>query len=172
MVTLIRIFFVNLVYMKISILVVGKNKEEYISEALREYDKRINKYIPFYIEEISGVKGSGKYSGKEIREKEGQNILKTLSDDGFVVLLDERGKQMDSRGFARWLQKLMNSSIRNMVFVLGGAYGFSDELYKRADMKLSLSKMTFSHQIARIVFAEQLYRAFTIINGEPYHHGG
>jgi len=157
--------------MKVTVLVVGKNKEAYINEALREYEKRINKYLPFQIEEISGIKGSKKYAEKEIKEKEGRNILKRLPTEGFVVLLDERGKQMKSGGFANWLQKVMNSGTRNLVFVIGGAYGFCDEVYEKADMTLSLSKMTFSHQIARIVFAEQLYRAFTIIKGEPYHHG-
>ena len=98
--------------------------------------------------------------------------MKALPADASIVLLDERGEQMDSRGFARWLQKTMNSSMRNLIFVIGGAYGFSEALYGKADMVLSLSRMTFSHQITRIVFAEQLYRAFTIIKGEPYHHGG
>jgi len=158
--------------MKVTILVIGKNKKEYISGALEEYDKRINKYIPFGIQEISGIKGSGKYSEKEVREKEGQKILKALPSDASIVLLDERGKQMNSRGFAQWLQKTMNSGMRKLVFVIGGAYGFSEVLYEKADMVLSLSKMTFSHQITRIIFAEQLYRAFTIIKGEPYHHGG
>ncbi|MFP4620633.1 MAG: 23S rRNA (pseudouridine(1915)-N(3))-methyltransferase RlmH [Bacteroidales bacterium] len=158
--------------MKITLLMVGKNKKKFINEALREYDKRIKKYLPFYIEEINAIKGSGKYSEKEIREKEGENILKALPSDASVVLLDERGKQMDSSGFAKWMQKTMNTGIRKLVFVIGGSYGFSDEVYQKADMNLSLSKMTFSHQIVRIVFAEQLYRAFTIIKGEPYHHGG
>ncbi|MGM0530190.1 MAG: 23S rRNA (pseudouridine(1915)-N(3))-methyltransferase RlmH [Bacteroidota bacterium] len=158
--------------MKIRVLVVGKNKEQYITEALSEYDKRINKYVPFNIEEISGIKGSRKYSEKEIREKEGQNILKVLPGEAIIILLDERGKQMNSRGFANWIQKVMNSGTRNMIFIIGGAYGFSDGLYEKADMMLSLSKMTFSHQLTRVVFAEQLYRAFTIIHGEPYHHGG
>ncbi|MCF8335269.1 MAG: 23S rRNA (pseudouridine(1915)-N(3))-methyltransferase RlmH [Bacteroidales bacterium] len=157
--------------MKIIVLVVGKNKKEYISEALGEYGKRINKYVPFDIKEISGIKGTGKYSEKEIREKEGENILKTLPADASIVLLDEKGKQMNSRGFAQWLQKVLNSGIRNLVFIIGGAYGFADQVYEKADMLLSLSRMTFSHQIARVVFAEQLYRAFTIIKGEPYHHG-
>lgn len=158
--------------MKIKVLVVGKNKEEYIADALREYHKRINKYIRFDIEEISSIKASKKYSEKEIREKEGQKILKALPGDSIVVLLDERGKQMNSMEFAKWIQKFMNSGTRNMTFVIGGAYGFTDGLYEKADMKLSFSKMTFSHQIVRVVFAEQLYRAFTIIHGEPYHHGG
>ncbi len=158
--------------MKIKVLVVGKNKEAYIAEALREYHKRINKYTRFDIEEISSIKASKKYSEKEIREKEGQKILKALPGDSIVVLLDERGKQMNSMEFAKWIQKFMNSGTRNMTFVIGGAYGFTDGLYEKADMKLSFSKMTFSHQIVRVVFAEQLYRAFTIIHGEPYHHGG
>jgi 23S rRNA (pseudouridine1915-N3)-methyltransferase len=157
--------------MKIIVLVVGKNKEAYINEALAEYEKRINKYLPFQIQEISGIKGSKKFSEKEIKEKEGSTILKKLPTEAFVVLLDERGRQMKSGGFAKWLQKVMNSGARNLVFVIGGAYGFSDGVYEKANMTLSLSRMTFSHQIARIVFAEQLYRAFTIIKGEPYHHG-
>ena len=157
--------------MKITLLAVGKNKEAYVREALREYEKRINKYAPFTIEAISGVKNSKKYSEQEIKKKEGQHILNNIPLHSKVVVLDERGEQKTSREFAQWLQKAMTSGARNLVFIIGGAYGIPNDCYQEADWILSLSKMTLSHQITRIVFAEQLYRAFTIIKGEPYHHG-
>jgi 23S rRNA (pseudouridine1915-N3)-methyltransferase len=157
--------------MKITLLVVGKNKTDYVKEALEEYQKRINKYLQFRIEELTGVKASKKNSEREIKKKEEEQIIKFLPSDALVVLLDERGKMYTSGDFAKWLQKQLISAKKNLVFVIGGAYGFGEKIHEKADMKISLSKMTFSHQITRIVFAEQLYRAFTIIKGEPYHHG-
>jgi 23S rRNA (pseudouridine1915-N3)-methyltransferase len=158
--------------MKVMLIVVGKNKEVYIDQALDDYEKRINRYIPFRIEKLPGIKSSRKDSVNDVKEKESQYVLKALSDDGLVVLLDEKGDQTDTVQFARWLEKEFVSGSQSIIFVIGGAFGFAKELYKRSDRILSLSKMTLSHQIARIVFMEQLYRALTIIRGEPYHHGG
>jgi 23S rRNA (pseudouridine1915-N3)-methyltransferase len=157
--------------MKTTLLVVGKNKTAYIREALEEYEKRISKYIPFRIQEIQAIKHSGKDTENGIKEKEAHRILRTLPQSAIVVLLDEQGEQTTSQGFAQWLQKEMASGIRHLVFIIGGAYGFASEVYEKADKMISLSKMTFSHQIIRVIFAEQLYRALTMLNGDPYHHG-
>lgn len=158
--------------MKITLLVVGKNKERYVQQALDEYEKRIRRYVPFGITEVSPVKGSRKLSLKEVRQKEAENIRKALPASSRVVLLDERGAEQSSENFARWMQKQMSSGIQHLVFVIGGAYGFSEDLRRESHSVLSLSKMTMSHQVVRIMFAEQLYRSQTILQGEPYHHGG
>lgn len=157
--------------MKTTLLVVGKNKTAYIREALEEYDKRISRYIPFRIQEIQDIKHAGKYTENGIKEKEAHRILRTLPQSATIVLLDEKGGQTTSQGFAQWLQKEMASGSRHLVFIIGGAYGVASDVYEKADKIISLSKMTFSHQIIRVIFAEQLYRALTILNGEPYHHG-
>jgi len=158
--------------MKITLLVVGKNKEKYVQEALYDYEKRINRYVPFRISEVSPAKSSPKLSIREIQQKEAQSIRKALPMGARVVLLDEKGRQRPSEDFARWMQKQMSSGIQHLVFVIGGAYGFAEGLRQEASGMISLSKMTMSHQVVRVMFAEQLYRAFTILNGEPYHHGG
>lgn len=158
--------------MKITLLVVGKNKEKYIQEALNDYEKRINRYVPFRISELSPVKSSPKLSIGEIQQKEAKGIRKALPAGARVVLLDEKGRQKPSEDFARWMQKQMSSGIQHLVFVIGGAYGFPEDLRQEASGMISLSQMTMSHQVVRVMFAEQLYRAFTILNGEPYHHGG
>ena len=158
--------------MKITLLLVGKHKEQYVQQALDDYLNRINRYVPFTIREIPNIKSSKKYSVGEIREREARAIRKALPSNARVVLLDERGKESGSEKFAQWVQQQMASGIQHLVFVVGGAYGFSGELHDQADALLSLSKMTMSHQVVRIVFAEQLYRALTILKGEPYHHGG
>ncbi|HKL37909.1 MAG TPA: 23S rRNA (pseudouridine(1915)-N(3))-methyltransferase RlmH [Bacteroidales bacterium] len=158
--------------MKITLLVVGKNKEQYVQQALNDYQKRINRYVPFRISEVTPVKSSRKYSIKEIQQKEAQSIRKALPDNARVVLLDEKGQQKPSETFARWMQKQMSSGIGHLIFVIGGAYGFPEDLRQEATGLISLSKMTMSHQVVRVMFAEQLYRAFTILHGEPYHHGG
>lgn len=158
--------------MKITLLVVGKSKEHYIQQALNDYDKRINRYVPFSITEVPPVKVSRKLSTREVQQKEAKAIRKALPGQACIVLLDEQGKPMPSEGFARWMQKQMSSSIQHLVFVIGGAYGFPQDLFQEATEVFSLSRMTMSHQVVRVMFAEQLYRAFTILNGEPYHHGG
>lgn len=157
--------------MKITFLVIGKNKETYLTEGIDEYIKRMKKYISFEFNEIPGLKSTKKYSVEEIKQREGEALLKQIPQNAYLVLLDERGKQMSSENFARWLKKSMVQSTQHLIFVVGGAYGFSETIYKAASAKLSLSSMTFSHQVIRLMFMEQIYRAFTIIHGEPYHHG-
>jgi 23S rRNA (pseudouridine1915-N3)-methyltransferase len=157
--------------MKITLLLVGKHKEKYVQQALDDYRKRIRRYVPFNVREITPAKASKKLSVKEVQEQEAKAIEKALPPNARVVLLDERGEQQGSEAFAGWLQKQMASGIQHLVFVIGGAYGFPPGMKKEAGGLISLSPMTMSHQVVRIVFAEQLYRAFTILKGEPYHHG-
>ncbi|MCM8526365.1 MAG: 23S rRNA (pseudouridine(1915)-N(3))-methyltransferase RlmH [Lentisphaeraceae bacterium] len=156
--------------MKITLVQVGGTVDNYLKFGVDEYIKRLSHYTKFSITEISDLKNAAKMSRDELKKKEGAEILKKLSSDDFVVLLDERGKQYSSTDFAELIQKKMNQSTKSLVFVIGGAFGFSDEVYKRANSKLSLSKMTFSHRMIRLLFTEQLYRAFTILRNEPYHH--
>jgi 23S rRNA (pseudouridine1915-N3)-methyltransferase len=157
--------------MKIIFLLTGKTKKGFIEEGIRTYEERIKHYVPFRIIELTEPKRSGKQNESAIKEKEGEQILKYLSQDDDVILLDERGKMLSSGEMADFINKKSIASVKNLVFVAGGAYGFSTSVYERANNMLSLSKMTFSHQIIRIIFLEQLYRAFTIIRNEPYHHG-
>jgi len=156
--------------MRITLLTVGKTDVEWVREGLNLYSSRLGHYIPFSIIEIPELKNVSSLSNEQIKDKEGEAILKVLHASDFVILLDERGKEYRSLEFAKYLEGMMSRSGRDIVFVVGGAYGFSEEVYSRADSKMSLSKMTFSHQMVRTIFAEQLYRAFTIIKGEPYHH--
>lgn len=154
--------------MKIILVCVGKTNENHIIEGINIYLKRIQRNYGFNIQIISDARKG--LSREQQKIEEGQNILKKVSSDDFLVLLDENGNELNSVEFASFLEKHMVQSTKNMIFVVGGPYGFSDEVYKRANYKLSLSQMTFSHQIIRLIFTEQLYRAFTIIRGEPYHH--
>ena len=156
--------------MNLELIVIGKTDSKEIEALLALYAKRINFYCRFAITVLPDVKNTKNLSVKQQRTAEGENILRQLGDGDYVVLLDERGDEYRSIEFAYWLRKRMASGIRRLVMVIGGPYGFSDEVYARADAKLSLSKMTFSHQIVRAIFAEQIYRAFTILNNEPYHH--
>lgn len=135
-----------------------------------EYEKRIKKNIPFERIEIPDLKGRGKMSELEIKKREGELIKKNLPKSPHLILLDNNGREYDSKSFAAFVQSKMSQSTKDLVFVVGGAYGFSDEIYQMAIAKLSLSKMTFSHQIIRVIFLEQLYRAFSILNNDPYHH--
>lgn len=134
------------------------------------YQSRLVHYVPFSIVEIPELKNMSAFSKEQIKEKEGELILKNIRPCDEVILLDEHGKEYRSVTFAKMLEEKMSRSGRDLVFVIGGAYGFSGDVYARADSKISLSQMTFSHQMVRTIFAEQLYRAFTIIKGEPYHH--
>lgn len=152
--------------MKIKILFVGKTVDDRISGIVDEYLKRI-KNIDITVKIVPGAKK--KYSVEVQKSEEGRSILSFIDDSDFVAILDDKGDSFTSRQFAEWLERRQTSS-RNITFVVGGAYGFSNEVYDRADSRISLSKMTFSHQIVRAIFAEQLYRAFTIIAGLPYHH--
>lgn len=156
--------------MKITLLTIGKTTFSFASQGEELYQKRLQFYVPFRRVDIPQLKNAASLSREEIKIKEGELILKALKPEDEVILLDERGKEYDSISWASVLEKKMLSSGKDIVFVVGGAYGFSQAVYQRADDKLSLSKMTFSHQIVRLIFLEQLYRAFTIIKGEPYHH--
>lgn len=156
--------------MKISFLLVGKTQIKYLQEGITDYQKRLKHYNPFEIKVIPALKKSKHLSRAEIKNKEGALILQQFSSGDFVVLLDAKGKSYTSLQFSDYLQKLLNRHIRQLYFVVGGAYGFSPEVYARANAQLSLSDMTFSHQMIRLIFIEQLYRAFTILKGESYHH--
>ena len=156
--------------MKITLLTVGKTDKDWVKQGLDIYTSRLKHYIPFSIIEIPELKNVSALSREQIKAKEGELILKSLKPADDVVLLDEHGKEYSSTGFASFLQKKMALEGRDIVFIIGGAYGFSDDVYKRANSKISLSQMTFSHQMVRAIFAEQIYRAFTIMKGEPYHH--
>ena len=156
--------------MRITLLTVGKTDIKWVSEGLEVYSSRLRHYIPFEIKEIPELKNVSSLSRDQIRTAEGKLILKNLRDSDEVVLLDEHGREFRSVEFASMLEKRLSASSRDLVFVIGGAYGFSTEVYERASSKISISKMTFSHQMVRTIFVEQLYRAFTIIRGESYHH--
>ncbi len=156
--------------MKIRLMTVGKTCSGWVREGLETYASRISRYVPFSIVEIPDLRNASSLSKAQVKEKEGELILGRVSDNDTVILLDEKGKEYTSVEFAREIERLLTRGGKNIVFVTGGAFGFSGPVYERSDGKLSLSKMTFPHQMVRAVFAEQLYRAFTIINGEPYHH--
>jgi len=156
--------------MKIQLLVVGASPKSYLKEGEELYSSRLNNYIPFEKVEIADLKNAKNLSKDQIRSEEGILILNKIKPTDFVVLLDEKGKSFRSTDFAVWLQEIMNQGPKKMVFVVGGAYGFSEEVYNRANRKISLSDMTFTHQMIRLLFCEQLYRAFTILRNEPYHH--
>jgi 23S rRNA (pseudouridine1915-N3)-methyltransferase len=156
--------------MKIQLIKVGKDQEKFITEGFDLYRNRIINYLTFEELTIPALKNTKNLSPEEVKQKEGELILKSLKDESFTVLLDEKGETFDSPGFANFIQLRMNSGIRQLNFVIGGAYGFSPSVHKKANTKISLSKMTFSHQIVRLIFMEQLYRALTILNNQPYHN--
>lgn len=155
--------------MKALLLLVGKTADKHISSCMADYTERIGHYMPFEVLTIPELKNTKSMPEEQQKEREGEQILKRLQVTDTVVLLDEHGKERRSLEFATWLEKKQHTA-RRLVFVIGGPYGFSPALYDRADEMISLSMMTFSHQIVRLVFLEQLYRACTIIRGEPYHH--
>ena len=156
--------------MNVELIVVGKTDMREVESLVEMYTKRINHYVRFAITTIAHVRNTRKMSVAEQRRMEGEAILRQLTDSDHVALLDEHGAELRSVEFADLMQRRMASGIRRLVFVIGGPYGFSEAVYARANSKLSLSKMTFSHQIVRALFVEQLYRAFTILKNEPYHH--
>ncbi|PID94704.1 MAG: 23S rRNA (pseudouridine(1915)-N(3))-methyltransferase RlmH [Bacteroidetes bacterium] len=156
--------------MKIRILCVGKTEKGYLEGGIALYMNRLKHYVSVEMILLPDLKKAGTLPVAARKRLEGEAVYKELQPDDFLVLLDERGKLLSSVEFAGELQKRMNSGVKRVVFVVGGAFGFSEELYQRAQMKLSLSKMTFSHQMVRLFFVEQLYRAFTILKGEPYHN--
>ncbi|MGZ0016711.1 23S rRNA (pseudouridine(1915)-N(3))-methyltransferase RlmH [Yeosuana sp. AK3] len=156
--------------MTIKLLAIGKTDQKELQAMIEVYQKRLNFYITFNFEIIPDLKNSKNLSEEQQKQKEGLLILDALSATDVLILLDENGKEFDSVSFANYLQKHMNSGIKQLIFVIGGPYGFSEEVYKQAQGKLSLSKMTFSHQMIRLFMIEQLYRGFTILKNEPYHH--
>lgn len=156
--------------MKINLLTVGKTTDQQMIKLQDEYQNRLKFYIPFESTVIPELKNTKKLSVAEQKEKEADLILKQIENSDDVILLDDKGKQYTSIGFSEFLQKKMNTGNKRTVFVVGGPYGFSQRIYDRANGLLSLSTMTFSHQMVRLIFLEQLYRAMTIIKGEPYHH--
>lgn len=156
--------------MEITLIVIGKTNAKYLIEGLDEYTRRLKHYISYNINILPDIKNTKNLSEEQQKETEGKLILNALKPGDFIVLLDERGKEFSSMQFSDYLQRKMNSGLRRLVFVIGGPYGFSKDVYNKADEKLSLSKMTFSHEMIRLFFTEQIYRAMTIIRGEPYHH--
>lgn len=156
--------------MKIKLIVVGKTNKQYLNEGEKDYEKRLMHYCKFEEMIIPDVKNAKNISQNELKNKEGKLILKQISSSDEVIILDDKGKGYSSMEFSNLLNQTILRSVRNLVFIVGGAFGFSDEVYKRANTKLSLSKMTFSHQMVRLFFIEQIYRGYTILNNEPYHH--
>lgn len=156
--------------MTIKLLAVGKTDNKQLNELINIYINRLKHYVKFDFEIIVDIKNAKNLSETQQKDKEGKLILNKLQTTDFVILLDENGKQYSSVGFSELLQKQMNSGVKRSVFIIGGPYGFSQEIYQRSNSKLSLSKMTFSHQMIRLFFVEQLYRGFTILKNEPYHH--
>lgn len=156
--------------MKITLLAVGKTEEKYLQSGIDIYLKRLKHYIKLEVVEIAELKNTKGLSQEQQKVKEAELIQKKLASTDFVVLLDERGQELSSLHFADLLNKRMLASTQNLVFIIGGPYGFDNSIYQRANEKLSLSKLTFSHQMVRLFFAEQIYRAFTILKNEPYHH--
>ena len=156
--------------MNIELIVVGKTDSKEVEALVEMYSKRVNRYCRFSITTLADVRNTRNMTSAKQKQLEGEAILRLVGDGDCLALMDERGAQYTSVEYAQWLQKRMLSGVKRLVLVIGGPYGFSDEVYSRANEKISLSKMTFSHQIVRAIFAEQLYRAFTILNNEPYHH--
>jgi len=156
--------------MKISLIVVGKTDEEYLKTGISRYEQRLVHYINFSIQIIPALKNTKNFTPAQQKDKEAELILQAVEGCDQVILLDEKGKEFRSAEFANNLQQYMNSGLKHLAFVVGGPFGFSDSVYKKANGKLSLSKMTFSHQMIRLLFVEQLYRAFTILKNEPYHN--
>ena len=156
--------------MKITFLVIGKTDEAYLREGIEKYLKRLKHYVVFQYLEIPDLKNTKHLNETEQKNKEAELILKQLKPNDQLILLDENGEEFNSEGFATYLNKKMLASVQNLVFVVGGPYGFDQSIYQKAQDKISLSQMTFSHQMVRLFFVEQVYRAFTILKGEPYHH--
>lgn len=156
--------------MNIKLIAVGKTDNPALQQLISTYEKRLSYYINFELQLLPDIKNSKSLSEEQQKIKEGELILSYIEPSHHLILLDERGKEYTSIAFADELQKKMNSGIKQLTFVIGGPYGFSQAIYQRANSKLSLSKLTFSHQMIRLFFVEQLYRAFTILRNEPYHH--
>ncbi|MGN6638840.1 MAG: 23S rRNA (pseudouridine(1915)-N(3))-methyltransferase RlmH [Mucilaginibacter sp.] len=156
--------------MKITLLIIGKTEDAYLREGIDKYFKRLKHYTKIEIAEIPELKNTKALTPEQQKAREAELILKKLTVTDHVILLDEKGAEFTSPQFATWIDKKALGSVSNLVFIVGGPYGFDQSVYQRANDKISLSRMTFSHQMVRLFFVEQLYRAFTIIKGEPYHH--
>ena len=156
--------------MKITLLTIGKTDDKYILEGMDKYLKRLKHYVPFRVVEIPELKNTKSLSQEQQKNKEAELIFKNISSTDQLLLLDENGLNFTSTQFSGFLNKKMVGGVQNLVFVVGGPYGFSNDVYNRSHEKISLSRMTFSHQMVRLFFIEQVYRAFTIMKGEPYHH--
>ena len=156
--------------MKITLLTIGKTEDKYLLEGLDIYLKRLKHYISFKILEIPELKGTKSLSREQQKSKEAELIFKNIHSSDHVILLDEKGQEFSSKQFSNFLNKKMVGGQQHLVFIVGGPYGFSEEIYLRSNEKISLSRMTYSHQMIRLLFTEQLYRAYTILKGEPYHH--
>lgn len=156
--------------MKISMLLVGRTVNKHLAELIDDYASRVKHYVGFDITVIPELKNTKSISAEQQKQQEGELILRQLQQGDYVVLLDEHGKEMRSVEFSRYMEKKMQTVNKRLVFIIGGPYGFSPDVYAKANDKLSLSQMTFSHQMIRLIFVEQLYRAMTIMRGEPYHH--
>lgn len=156
--------------MKITLLAIGKTGTSYLREGIEGYVRRIVHYVPFEFKILPDIKNTRSLTEERQKAMEGEAFMSAMQPGDYVVLLDERGKEMTSRGFSEYIAAKMHVVSRQLIFVIGGPYGFSPEMYARADDKLSLSRMTFSHEMVRLFFVEQIYRAMTIMRGEPYHH--
>ena len=156
--------------MKITLLAIGKTNAKYLQEGIEQYTKRLSHCIPFELKILPDVKTTKALTTDKQKEMEGEMFMSAIQQGDWVTLLDERGKEFTSRDFASYIDKKMITIPKNLIFIIGGPYGFSKAMYDRANEKLSLSKMTFSHEMIRLFFVEQIYRAMTILKGEPYHH--
>ncbi|RZK42772.1 MAG: 23S rRNA (pseudouridine(1915)-N(3))-methyltransferase RlmH [Pedobacter sp.] len=156
--------------MKITLLAIGKTEDKYLIEGIEKYIKRLTHYISFNLQIIPDIKNTKNLSEAQQKAKEAEAIFKQISNSDVIVLMDERGKKHSSVSFSNYLNKQMIGSVQHLVFIIGGPYGFDESIYNRSNNSISLSDMTFSHQMVRLFFVEQLYRAFTILKNEPYHH--
>lgn len=156
--------------MKILLLAIGNTDKKYMKEGIDDYVKRLSFYVPFELKVIPDIKNRSSFTEDLQKEKEGLLILNHVLTGDYLILLDEHGAEFSSVEFSKWIEKKMIAGTRQLVFVIGGPYGFSNTVYQRSDVKIALSKLTFSHQMVRLIFVEQLYRAMTILKNEPYHH--
>jgi len=156
--------------MKFTLYNIGKTDVDYLREGIDDFTKRIKRFIDFSIIDLPDIKHTKNTTPEELSVREGENIIRAVSASNLIVLFDEKGKELNTRDFAGWLEKIMSQSYKNVAFVTGGAYGFSEPVYGMSNQTVSLSRMTFTHQMVRLIFVEQLYRAITIIRGIPYHN--
>lgn len=156
--------------MKIKLIWIGKQEGDVFDTAIQQYTQKVKFYVPFEPIAIPYLKNTKSLSQDEQKKREGELILKKIESSDYVVLLDERGREFTSKQFAQFVQQQANNGLKSLVFVIGGAYGFSEPVYARQNAKMALSQLTFPHIMTRLIFTEQLYRAFTILHGEPYHH--